>query len=223
MRKPAKIALGIFGSFATIFVIAGIANAGNAAPVSAPSAASATSTTTTTPTATPAPTTSAAPVAPTADELFVTAVADTNELIGVGRSICDAIGIPGVTHASLVGELGVSKWGAAVAEAVVTSAEVNLCPGRRYAVPAVSAPSVAPASAAPAAQPPPAPRRQPESAPAPQPAPQPEPAPESREEPSSAYYKNCDAARADGAAPLHAGDPGYRGALDRDKDGVACE
>jgi hypothetical protein len=208
MRKPAKIALGIFGSFVAIFVIAGIANAGNATPASAPSAASATSTT---PTATPAPTTSAAPVAPTADELFVAAVADTNELVGVGRSICDAIGIPGVTHASLVGELGVSKWGAAVAEAVVTSAEVNLCPGRRYAVPAVSAPSVAPAPAAPAAQPAPAPRRQPEPAPAP------------REEPSSAYYKNCDAARADGAAPLHAGDPGYRGALDRDKDGVACE
>ena len=207
MRKPAKIALGIFGSFVAIFVIAGIANAGNA-PASAPSEASAT---TTTPTATPAPTTSAAPVAPTADELFVAAVADTNELVVVGRSICDAIGIPGVTHASLVGELGVSKWGAAVAEAVVTSAEVNLCPGRRYAVPAVSAPSVAPAPAAPAAQPAPAPRRQPEPAPAP------------REEPSSAYYKNCDAARADGAAPLHAGDPGYRGALDRDKDGVACE
>jgi hypothetical protein len=111
MRKPAKIALGIFGSFVAIFVIAGVANAGNA-PATAPSEASAT---TTTPTATPAPTTSAAPVAPTADELFVAAVADTNELVGVGRSICDAIGIPGVTHASLVGELGVSKWGAAVA------------------------------------------------------------------------------------------------------------
>jgi hypothetical protein len=82
---------------------------------------------------------------------------------------------------------------------------------------------VAPALQAPPAQPEPAPapRRQPEPAPAP--APRPEPAPEPREEPSSAYYKNCDAARADGAAPLHAGDPGYRGALDRDKDGVACE
>jgi Excalibur calcium-binding domain len=215
MRKPAKIALGIFGSFIAIFVIGGVANAGNA-PATATSEASAT---TTTPTATPAPTTSAAPVAPTADELFVSAVAGTNELVGVGRSICDAIGIPGVTHASLVGELGVSKWGAVVAEAVVTSAEVNLCPERRYAVPAVSAPAVAPAPQAQPAQPEPAPapRRQPEPAPAP--APRPEP----REEPSSAYYKNCDAARADGAAPLHAGDPGYRGALDRDKDGVACE
>ncbi|GHF09234.1 hypothetical protein GCM10017786_48420 [Amycolatopsis deserti] len=40
---------------------------------------------------------------------------------------------------------------------------------------------------------------------------------------SSAYYANCSEARAAGAAPLHAGEPGYRAALDRDKDGVACE
>jgi hypothetical protein len=39
----------------------------------------------------------------------------------------------------------------------------------------------------------------------------------------SVYYANCAAARAAGAAPLHRGDPGYRSALDRDKDGVACE
>lgn len=40
---------------------------------------------------------------------------------------------------------------------------------------------------------------------------------------SSAYYKNCDAARAAGAAPLYRGGPGYRSKLDRDGDGVACE
>ncbi|WP_244877325.1 excalibur calcium-binding domain-containing protein [Corynebacterium vitaeruminis] len=39
----------------------------------------------------------------------------------------------------------------------------------------------------------------------------------------SAYYANCAAARAAGAAPLYAGSPGYRAALDRDNDGVACE
>lgn len=39
----------------------------------------------------------------------------------------------------------------------------------------------------------------------------------------SAYYQNCTAARAAGAAPLHIGQPGYRSALDRDHDGVACE
>lgn len=39
----------------------------------------------------------------------------------------------------------------------------------------------------------------------------------------SAYYANCSAVRAAGAAPLHSGDPGYRRGLDRDGDGVACE
>ncbi|MFB9392764.1 excalibur calcium-binding domain-containing protein [Streptomyces coeruleoprunus] len=39
----------------------------------------------------------------------------------------------------------------------------------------------------------------------------------------SAYYANCSAARAAGAAPLHRGEPGYRSGLDRDNDGVACD
>lgn len=39
----------------------------------------------------------------------------------------------------------------------------------------------------------------------------------------SVSYANCDAVRAAGAAPLYAGQPGYSGKLDRDKDGVACE
>lgn len=39
----------------------------------------------------------------------------------------------------------------------------------------------------------------------------------------SAYYANCAAVRAAGAAPLHAGQPGYSTKLDRDRDGVACE
>jgi hypothetical protein len=37
------------------------------------------------------------------------------------------------------------------------------------------------------------------------------------------YYKNCDAVRAAGKDPLYRGDPGYRPALDRDNDGIACE
>ncbi|OLL18524.1 hypothetical protein BKE56_017850 [Rhodococcus sp. M8] len=40
---------------------------------------------------------------------------------------------------------------------------------------------------------------------------------------SFAYYKNCDAARDAGAAPLLRGQAGYRPELDRDDDGVACE
>lgn len=39
----------------------------------------------------------------------------------------------------------------------------------------------------------------------------------------SVYYRNCDAARAAGAAPVHRGDPGYGSHLDRDGDGTACE
>ncbi|WP_082874329.1 DUF1524 domain-containing protein [Arthrobacter sp. OY3WO11] len=41
--------------------------------------------------------------------------------------------------------------------------------------------------------------------------------------PAAAYYANCAAARAAGAAPLFAGQAGYRAGLDRDSDGVACE
>ena len=39
----------------------------------------------------------------------------------------------------------------------------------------------------------------------------------------SVYYQNCSAARAAGAAPVMAGDPGYARKLDRDGDGVGCE
>lgn len=36
-------------------------------------------------------------------------------------------------------------------------------------------------------------------------------------------FANCSAARAAGAAPVRAGDPGYGRHLDRDGDGVGCE
>ncbi|OWQ98367.1 excalibur calcium-binding domain-containing protein [Sphingopyxis witflariensis] len=38
-----------------------------------------------------------------------------------------------------------------------------------------------------------------------------------------AFYANCSAARAAGAAPVRRGDPGYGRHLDRDGDGVGCE
>ncbi|MBO3724766.1 excalibur calcium-binding domain-containing protein [Actinomyces bowdenii] len=47
---------------------------------------------------------------------------------------------------------------------------------------------------------------------------QPEPA-----APAAEHYSSCREARAAGAAPLYAGQPGYRSDLDRDGDGVACE
>ncbi|MEX5255114.1 excalibur calcium-binding domain-containing protein [Kocuria arenosa] len=52
---------------------------------------------------------------------------------------------------------------------------------------------------------------------APQPAPGPAPAP------ADVHYANCTAALEAGAAPLLRGEPGYRDAMDRDGDGVACE
>jgi Excalibur calcium-binding domain len=40
---------------------------------------------------------------------------------------------------------------------------------------------------------------------------------------AGASYGNCSQAKAAGAAPLYAGQPGYAKKLDRDGDGVACE
>lgn len=39
----------------------------------------------------------------------------------------------------------------------------------------------------------------------------------------SQAYRDCDAARAAGAAPVRRGQPGYGGHLDADNDGVGCE
>jgi hypothetical protein len=41
--------------------------------------------------------------------------------------------------------------------------------------------------------------------------------------PGSAHYADCDEAKAAGVAPIYAGQPGYRAALDRDDDGIACD
>lgn len=45
----------------------------------------------------------------------------------------------------------------------------------------------------------------------------------SRPASTTVYYRNCTEARAAGVAPIYRGQPGYRPALDRDNDGVACE
>ncbi|MDH7975529.1 excalibur calcium-binding domain-containing protein [Sphingomonas sp. AR_OL41] len=37
------------------------------------------------------------------------------------------------------------------------------------------------------------------------------------------YWRGCDDARAAGTAPIYAGEPGYREAMDGDSDGIACE
>jgi hypothetical protein len=83
-----------------------------------------------------------------------------------------------------------------------------------------SKPASAPAQAAeapPAQQPAAAPPAVPAPAPAKVPmAPAPAPA-------GGVAYANCAAVRAAGAAPIHVGQPGYSGKLDRDGDGVGCE
>jgi hypothetical protein len=73
-----------------------------------------------------------------------------------------------------------------------------------------------------AAKPAPAPAAPAPAAPAPAAA-APAPAAPAPAAPASAYYGSCADARNAGAAPLYAGQAGYRAALDRDKDGVACE
>lgn len=40
---------------------------------------------------------------------------------------------------------------------------------------------------------------------------------------SGAAFRNCAAARAAGAAPVHYGESGYGSHLDRDGDGIGCE
>lgn len=79
--------------------------------------------------------------------------------------------------------------------------------------PTVAPPAPAPASAPPVQQQPHAP------APAPLVAPAPAPVPSG----AGVSYANCAAARAAGAAPIYAGQPGYSSKLDRDGDGIACE
>ena len=81
----------------------------------------------------------------------------------------------------------------------------------------------------PSPEPVPAPVAVPAPAPAPvavrgaAPAPPPAPAPQPEPEPAPVFYKNCDAVRAAGAAPIRPGDPGFQPKFDRDNDGVGCE
>ncbi|MBH0775501.1 excalibur calcium-binding domain-containing protein [Nocardia sp. NEAU-351] len=86
---------------------------------------------------------------------------------------------------------------------------------------AVSEPP-APVPLAPSVTPSPLPTPAPPSFVPPPIIPQPVPSPPAPTK-TTVYYADCAAARAAGAAPLHQGEPGYRSALDRDKDGVACE
>lgn len=109
------------------------------------------------------------------------------------------------TLASCAGQLAPTNEqapAAAVPEPVPEPAPALAAPAAPTPVAAAPAPApVAPAPVAPA-----------KVVPAPAPA-----------APAAVYYANCTAAKAAGAAPIFAGQAGYRAALDRDADGVACE
>ena len=104
--------------------------------------------------------------------------------------------------------LRVRPWSPAPAQLTVTS------PPPQPTSPQPTSPEPAPAAPPPPAEPAPPPPAEPAPPPPAEPAPPP---------PAEVFYANCAAARAAGAAPLRVGQPGYRPALDRDGDGVACE
>ncbi|MBD1538317.1 DUF1524 domain-containing protein [Arthrobacter sp. S13_S34] len=101
--------------------------------------------------------------------------------------------------------------------AILASCADQLAPTRQ--APAAPAPAPAQAEPAPIAA---APAPAPDAVPAPV-APAPAVTAPAPAAPAPAYYANCAAARAAGAAPIFAGQAGYRAGLDRDSDGVACE
>lgn len=51
----------------------------------------------------------------------------------------------------------------------------------------------------------------------------PPPRPPAERPQGDVYFRNCSEARAAGREDIRRGQPGYRPALDRDNDGVACE
>ena len=136
---------------------------------------------------------------------------------------------------ALVGQCGaddaaVPVPGAASSTTVPTTAPAPIQPALAAPAPTTAASTTRPA--------PTTTRPAPTTTPGPQPAPRPQPRPEPRPQPQpaaeksdddedsgggSAYYKNCKAARAAGAAPVRRGEPGYGSHLDRDGDGVGCE
>jgi len=105
-------------------------------------------------------------------------------------------------------EKAAAEQAAAAAKAAADKAAADKAVADQAAAAKAAADQAAAAAAQKAAQAPaPAPVAVP-AAPAPAPA---------------AYYANCSAAKAAGAAPLYRGQPGYSSSLDRDGDGVACE
>lgn len=106
---------------------------------------------------TPTPAPSAAPVAASPEDAFVEGILATpgltttmarQEMLGIGRSICDAIGVPQISREVLITTIGSTRFGPEVGEVFVSNAEMHLCPENRYASFGTPAASSAPAAAA---------------------------------------------------------------------------
>jgi micrococcal nuclease len=143
--------------------------------------------------------------------------------VQLGAETVDGIAVTlagGQDYAALAIQSGYLKYATSAAAPALAAAET----AARQATSGLWAPPCNGTIDVPAPTPtpqPPAPATK--AAPKPAPVPTTEEAPAPEQQDSAAYYKNCTAAKAAGAAPLHRGEPGYRPALDRDGDGVACE
>lgn len=139
-------------------------------------------------------------------------------------------GSRGLTTSTLIIMFGAFILGAALSPSseppAPTAEAVPVAPIEQVVVPPAPEPLVVVPPALPAVQAPQPPLVQappPPAAPAPRVAPAPVPQTPADESSGAVYYKNCAAARAAGAAPIQKGEPGYRSALDRDRDGTACD
>lgn len=92
-----------------------------------------------------------APALTASEQAFYNSVTSTTDLetrpvqavVKTGHDICANIGLPGVTRLGLLAQIQGAKWSAMNSVALLTAAEANLCPDRRYALPVV-VPTVAP-------------------------------------------------------------------------------
>jgi endonuclease YncB( thermonuclease family) len=161
-----------------------------------------------------------------AESLAWATTALSGKTVQLGAETVDGIAVTlagGQDYAALAIQSGYLKYATSAAAPALAAAET----AARQATSGLWAPPCNGAIDVPAPTPTPTPPPQP-PAPATKAAPKPAPVQTTEEAPapeqdSAAYYKNCTAAKAAGAAPLYRGEPGYRAALDRDGDGVACE
>ncbi|MEU4801128.1 excalibur calcium-binding domain-containing protein [Actinosynnema sp. NPDC023587] len=154
---------------------------------------------------------------------FLTATVGGKEVRVVGDAVVLADGTDLAVRAV---EQGAARAAQSASSALTTAQTSARNAGRGlWGPPCSGADTVAPPpppTPEPVPEPPPAPPVQQTVAPPPRQTVAP-PRPVAPAPPPSAYYANCTDAKAAGAAPLYAGQPGYRAGLDRDGDGVACE